>query len=529
MRKTSSLFILTALLSNTAMAVTADQASAYNKLEEVRRQAGMPVLTVNTQLENAAQGHANYLLSNSITGHYQTIGTPGFTGTTPTNRAIAANYSNQLISENVSSGNLTAINSVSTLMTAIYHRFGFLNFKSDEAGIGVTGAQSASGRYVYDLGSQLMSEACEQPEASSGTYYTNVCNPDIKLAEAFYNSANNRAQARNPAVILWPAPGAINATPAFFEESPDPLPDFSVSGNPISVQFNKFYFSNIEVSEFRLFDQNGSEITNTRLIDSTNDVNSRFDTYQYALFPLDRLKWNTPYSVRLVYIADGETFTKEWGFTTAKPEGLDSRTVNQNGQQFIMGNGSEIAIYIPPESTTDTIGSVSYSYSSGSNVDLRFIDQNTLYIRYNGSVGNKVSVTTSSGKQFSIQLDSSTALAANPKGYPVGSCIENGQNNTFTSNDNILRIPHVLVDGKSAYAVELTLISDQPELTFLLTSASGVSEDVSCRSASFSGKTGELFTPIIDAPGIGTFRAELQVDDSQGDLRFILKKLTPAS
>ena len=86
-----------------------DLNQAYAYLNQIRVKAGMLEFLPNSQLETAAFNHANYLADNSIVGHYESEGTPGFTGVKWSDRAAFAGYRSLAVSENVSGGNANKI------------------------------------------------------------------------------------------------------------------------------------------------------------------------------------------------------------------------------------------------------------------------------------------------------------------------------------------------------------------------------------------------------------------------------------
>jgi hypothetical protein len=117
-------------------------------------------------------------------------------------------------------------------------------------------------------------------------------------------------------IIIYPYDGEINVRRVFYEERPDPLPNRSESGNPISVTFNPYYVESVEMITFELFESDGTKVENVLLMDSSNDPNGFFNDTDFALFPLSVLKGSHTYRVRIEYNADGEVDTKEWSFTT---------------------------------------------------------------------------------------------------------------------------------------------------------------------------------------------------------------------
>ncbi len=360
--------------------------SGENHLATVRQEAGMSVFSTNANLTSSAQNHAKYLSTNNITGHTETQGTSGFTGANPWDRAIAAGYPSAFVSENVAQSEGGIINSIDLLMTAIYHRFGFLSFDYNEVGVGYY-----TNRYVYNMGNTSMRGICEGPQLSgAGSYYTNLCSTGIYIWQADYNTALNDVSTLQPDLLLWPPNLQTGVLPAFYEESPDPLPDYSVSGYPISVQFNPSFHSAITFVSFRLFRTiDNTEITNTRILTLSTDPNARFSSLEYALFPLDRLDYNTGYRAEFAYVENGINQTVVWSFTS-KDLGRTVYALNTSLYTITLPAGSHnIAVYAPPITGFPFITNISYSYSAGMDIQMSFEDPNTILLNISGSAGQK--------------------------------------------------------------------------------------------------------------------------------------------
>jgi len=106
-------------------------------LNELREAVGLARFNHSAMLEESAENHALYLIDNNETSHYEISGKIGFTGVSISERVQAVGYKASYVSENLSGGSRDYKHSVDGLFSAIYHRFGFLNFKIDEIGIGI--------------------------------------------------------------------------------------------------------------------------------------------------------------------------------------------------------------------------------------------------------------------------------------------------------------------------------------------------------------------------------------------------------
>ncbi len=381
------------------------QAARY--LNQLRTHADMTVFNTDDTLSKAAQNHASYLIDNNRVGHGEQVGETGFTGESPSERVVFAGFPTLSVSENVAVGQKTSTEAIDGLMGSIYHRFGFLSFEQDLLGIGIARAttDAVSAAYVFNMANAGIALLCQQPETIEpvGTFIVQVCYPNIKLTETAYASAKTAVQGHNPLIVQWPPVTARDIPPAFFEESPDPLPDLSVSGYPVSVQFNPLGFQQIGLEQFRLFDATGKEITDTRLLDETRDPNKRFSPLQFALFPLQRLAWSSQYRVLFAYtVDDGELQTLDWTFTT-RDLGMPIFTTVAKGESVkIPANQAEaFALYVPPTAQFASIGQIQWS-GNGTQVD--FIDQNTLKIHLTANINQQSNFNLSGGRSFSLQV-----------------------------------------------------------------------------------------------------------------------------
>ncbi len=297
---------------------------AYQYFNTLRQQAGMIALKPNKILQKSAKSHSRYieLHHKSIKGlqlHHEVRGKKGFTGKTPSDRAIAQGYFSNNIGEGISNF-CTAKESINSLMTAIYHRFGVLSFSKDEVGIGFTNDPKILDRnFVHNMGSSRLNQLCQGSSAWIGYYYEKVCaDPKFKVKKEPYDKAKASIRGQNPEYVLWPSANSKNNLYYFQNEIPNPMPGFAKTGNPISVEFNPYYFSKkVMMHSFKLF-KNNKEIKNNKILTKKTDPNKKFTRLQYALFPLDVLARNAVYNVEFKYSYNGSIDTIKWTFTTMK-------------------------------------------------------------------------------------------------------------------------------------------------------------------------------------------------------------------
>lgn len=268
-----------------APALTNDIATdGRNWINYRRAQVGMSVLSHNTIIDIAAQGHSEYQRTNNTVTHVQTVGMPGFTGVTELDRLTAAGY----VFANASHAYGEVISATQgqngaymaeQLITAIYHRFVIFEPVFKEIG---TGAATTSSGYSY-------------------------------FTADF--TANNGYGPGLPAgsIAVWPYNGQTQVPVNFFSdyESPDPVPNLNEVGYPISVHAN--ISSTVTVQSFSVRPRGGSDLT-VRLLTHATDT----ETVQSgaAIIPLAKLASGTTYDVSFSGAVDGMPVSRSWSFTT---------------------------------------------------------------------------------------------------------------------------------------------------------------------------------------------------------------------
>lgn len=248
-----------------------------------RSQLGVPAVTENALINNAAQGHSEYLRTNNLMSHDQVAGRPGFTGATLGERLKAAGYnlgtSGYAYGEVISgTTNSSGFFMAEELVTAIYHRFVMFEPKFREIG---TGAATASNRYNYFT-------------ADFAT--RNGFGPGI--------AAN--------AIVTWPFNGQTQVTPVFMSdtEQPDPVPNQNDVGYPISVHAN--IDAPVTVQTFTVRPRGGANLQ----VLAVNPSGSASERTAASIIPLAPLRAATTYDVSFTGTVNGAPVTRAWSFTT---------------------------------------------------------------------------------------------------------------------------------------------------------------------------------------------------------------------
>jgi len=379
------------------------QASApgLDYLNGLREQAGLRPLTVNTTLQRAAERHSHYLTLNHTSGHRETADKDGYTGQKPSERSSAAGYESVAVSENVSWGQTTVESSIDKLFAGIYHRFAFLSLEKDTIGIGIEAKH-----YTYDLGNSLLNRLCQEHTYTAGMYYYNACRDgDKKIEVAAYNEARDhyKRAANAPDIVAWPAQGSEGVLPGFYAENPDPLPDYGVSGYPISIEFNDAVYPVVpEEIAVHLADHEGNELDGF-MMDQASDPNGHFTDHQFAFFPQEHLEWGQRYRVTLDF--DGQS--RNWCFATRSLADFGAEKVyridQRDDQQLEIVSGRTYAFYYVPQDPEDKFNHYYYKFNTEKPA-VSFVDRNTLLVTVTGEIGQRVELRVNNGAAQTLTL-----------------------------------------------------------------------------------------------------------------------------
>ncbi len=385
-------------------------------LNALRTQTGAPAFTAQSNLDTAAQNHSNYMQINNEVGHYEDSTKVGFTGYDPTARTIYSNYASRIVGENVAAGQATSLDAIDSLFSAIYHRFGFLNLTYDEVGIGIN-----STYYTFNMGNTLVNTLCESAVYTGGSYVSGICSDSTKKIDLTdWNEAIDTNKNNSPALIVWPPVNSEDILPVFYEESPDPLPTHSVTGYPVSVEFNDIMFDTPPVvSSFTLTNETTNTLQSTLVVmNETNDPNSMFTANQTALFPEKRLEWGEVYRADLTYTYGSASYSNSWCFSTRSLVGISDkfyRIENNTDITLNVVSGQRYAVYIVPNNTNDRLGSASWSFTSDA-PQFSYVDGNTVLITITGTTGEYANFTFGNGQKVNlIVATSDTAIVPSSK------------------------------------------------------------------------------------------------------------------
>lgn len=246
-----------------------------------RAQIGVPAVSQNAQLDNAALGHSEYQRVNDLISHEQEPGRQGFTGADLAARLSSAGYTldpqrGYAYGEVISgTSNNSGFFMVDELITAIYHRFVVFEPVFRELG---TGAATTGDGYHY-FTADFASRDGYGPGIAPGT------------------------------AVIWPFEGQTGVAPNFFSdtEQPDPVPNRNEVGYPISVHTN--LGSTLTVDSFTVRPRGGAQLETLR-------VDPLGSTTAASIVPVLALQAATTYEVAFTGAVNGAPLTRAWSFTT---------------------------------------------------------------------------------------------------------------------------------------------------------------------------------------------------------------------
>ncbi len=274
---------------------TGEKLAVFNRLNEDRDRCGFGKVAQDVRLDVAAQGHADYIVSNSlIDAHNQIAGRSGFTGASIGDRVNNAGYSYSSISEGISAtrfgqapnsstaglpyryptSSLSLIEDLKNLYTAPYHL-----------------ASAMSGYRSIGVGYGLRTTFVGTQDFNSSHLVL-----DYGVASTEVNQLPSAAT-----VSTFPCEGSSGLNPFFLGENPEPFRGVAYStapyGQPVYVYATPGQTLNMTAGS--ITEVGGGSVA-TRWLNASNDPNSILGSNQWFLAPTTYLKNSTFYDVALV-------------------------------------------------------------------------------------------------------------------------------------------------------------------------------------------------------------------------------------
>ena len=253
---------------------------------------------------------------------------------------------------------------------------------------------------------KLCAKAPANAQYKDSGYYLQPCNSDFKVRQEYLNQLDAKIYKANPRYVIWPPKKSDDIPPAFFDESPDPLPDLDVSGYPLSLQFNPGKVKTVKLSGFKLEkkDRQGAwhPVKGMRALNKETDPNHYLTEWQFAWFPLQRLDWGTSYRASVNAKMDGRKKRIQWAF---RVQALDTPLyiLKPEHRAVRVYPDRWIALYFEPDKNNPRpLESIETRWTGNADVETNILDLNTLQI-YLGNTGCKpVSLFLARGRKLTL-------------------------------------------------------------------------------------------------------------------------------
>ena len=180
-----------------------EEGSAFFTLNSERQRCGFGLLAQNTFLDTSARNHADWSITNKMSGHFENAGTPLYTGVAPQDRMVAAGYgagavieTTETISERGSLKTGVGALSVRLLLNAPYHLLGMIRGFTDvgvsvrdNSDLGLTGFSRTITNINY--GTKL------RQSPASGSLRTYPCEGSTEISRQLFNETPNPVPGRD--------------------------------------------------------------------------------------------------------------------------------------------------------------------------------------------------------------------------------------------------------------------------------------------------------------------------------------------
>jgi hypothetical protein len=266
--------------------------------------------------------------------------------------------------------------------------------------------------FTYKLGNSARDALCSGEDFDqAGRYYVGVCSDTaLRIEASAYEDARADLALAAPDVTLWPPADGRDLPPAFFTESPDPLPDHDVSGYPVSLAFNPARITGaVTVERLEVFDPSGEPLDAARrILAPGDDINDLFSDTQFAFFPQARLDWGTAYRVEADYRVDGGPLQRlAWQFTTRPLPHRYYVIDGATASSLDVVSGRDYSLYFVPRDATDVINRYRLSYAAQQAPVIHFVDGNTLNVSLQGDTGDYMRLNLSNGQEVRLTIAAS--------------------------------------------------------------------------------------------------------------------------
>lgn len=276
-----------------------EELAAFELLNKEREHCGFGLLAQNAKLDVAARGHADWLLLNNYTGHFQVAGTPGFTGVDSTARIIASGYGDgkdfkgsevELDIMRLKDGQ--GETGIWTFAAAPYHAMPLFLGNYREVGISV--------RDVNDIG-------------------LSKSNRSAMTIESNYLASVGPQLFESKKVRTYPCEGTTGVKSSLLGESPNPVPGRNLATNPTgsTIIIAGDLGKTLTIKSVSITNTiSGTDVKLLPTITADNDPNKRLSSNEGFILPDAPLSATTAYRVNITGTNDGMAFTTSFTFTT---------------------------------------------------------------------------------------------------------------------------------------------------------------------------------------------------------------------
>lgn len=284
-------------------ALASEELAAFSMLNSERGRCGFGLMAQSTELDMAARGHADWLLLNDYTGHYQAAGTPGFTGVAPVDRDVSAGYGalgsfaySEVQSDDGGAKTGRGATSVRGLLNAPYHMLGMIRGYRD---VGVS---------VRDKSDVNLSPN-NRNTLNIDFAHKNVVGPQLAAAGS---------------VRTYPCEGSTGLNRLLTEETPNPAPGRDLRLNPLGTSIGVVVDIGktlIITSASMIKVASGTAVAMRAPVTGSNDPNaingvSYFNANEGFVSADAPLEANTQYQVSITGTSSGTAFSRTFVFTT---------------------------------------------------------------------------------------------------------------------------------------------------------------------------------------------------------------------
>ncbi|MBT4525072.1 MAG: CAP domain-containing protein [Deltaproteobacteria bacterium] len=388
--------------------VAQNQNDPYYFLNLYRHLSGLKEFQKNLVLEKSAQNHADYMAFTRVISHFQSGKHQLFTGKTAADRAKIMGYESRTVTENISVGQRSYPESIDALFETLYHRLLFLSLTQDE--IGIAGQNQQTGFFVYNIGNSQLNRLCSYTGIiKSASYYTNVCNHLDRIPVKQLDAVEITARKNSPLMVLWPPDLSNIATIGFWEELPNPLGENQISGYPITVQLNPFFYRNIQDVEIELSEFDSRHKIPGKLITRQNDRHVKLSDHDFSFFSNQLLKWGTRYQVVLKFIANDRQQIKKWTFQT-RNLAFPKLSISGDQELILLNPGKSYLIEIEAHKTDDMIKQLKWELEADVQLFVNKVYYNLLELQLKGALCQKATFKLNGNRGFTIQLSGKTKI-----------------------------------------------------------------------------------------------------------------------